>query len=1374
MKKLVLAVLILSGLCLQLRSQNAVEERFWQNQRSNQMILDGNLLQNPLFDNQTTEVVRFYVPSDIGTTQQFAGTQFIADQYLALEGRNFGTLRCVDASSTQPEFTTFQAQRFGDNQHGYDSVIFTMYNADLNELFSFTFRTDTLQRANDVRILTEYSRTIFNTNANDREFIIFVHHFVGAGGPENRRQSFFVVNERGEVLHVFEGISAIAVHRGSGVVRRVLTAQWDNRMHVLTPEDTTTFVLHNVTASFSGLPVIVENRRHRIGAKNLVGFEAPLFVFHTINGVAHYSIPHYRYPYPFGPPAQGQFTPNNVGIVELFNFSTGQPFRRFELPMLNWSPAMQVSLLSFPDFDITSGIFTEGDTLSLLYGLRHYSIPCDCHENTFHVVTEHGEVIRSTTETVIGSGGGVRRMQDIPGHDPMYAMLKSQGRGIIAFAMFNPRTWEYGARFDAIHNGERLSLSFERIAEGDDYVFLFHMSESITEGGNVIERINIYDKNAEFLRDIRFNIGPRGVFFNPVLTPATLNPFLFNADAKREFVGFARSRVSLTSNEVYTSVFIFNEEGDLLYRADDGQGGLGTLSSPFGIWSMDGGRTFSYFNLSHRFGNEQPTTLFYRLPFDIFSEGDGSLANPYIIREAGQLDAIRHNPRAHYKLGNDIDMSEILSIKYSNGWVPIPPFTGSLDGQNFAIQNMRIENVDGNWVGLFSAIGIAAATGRGGGLVQNLRFEDTEVVTRAGNTMIGVLAGMVEWTSTIRNVHVTGSIEITANLSQTTNDLGGIVGRMVGENTTNPGPRIEQSSFEGTIFTSGTAQANGGVGGIAGNLRQNASVVNSFSRGTINVANAANPMNTSGVGGIVGWLFNTASIENTYSTMDITAGNFAGGILGRFNENSQNKGTVINSYATGRIVSTSTIANTFAGGVVGWSSPNNAHFTPGTGLTKTRLTMSGLVALNDTVTAVVPRRVIGTNADRNREMASFGIETMDSIRNVFAIESLVLISNNNEYTIATEEIHAGRLHGATVTAANLTQEFFTNIGWRFGTDAENPWFWVDGQHPRLWFELVPQFIALNSYDQTLRVDSTFLLTATIYPEQALNKNVTWTSANSDIATVVDGLVTAIAVGTTTITVTSEEGNATASAIITVLPSTFTITAFVQGGNGTITPSGMLTVAHSTDQTFTFTPNAGFDIYTVLINGENNVEAVYYGSYTFVDIQANHMITVAFTESTVFTVTITPPTNGTITVMDGTTEVATGDRIDVGTVLTLTAVPNEGYQFVQWWDGTTNAQHSYTLSGDLTISATFVADETSIVITRDGKMFSVYPNPTSDVVHIETDQTIRQVTVFDQMGRAVKVLHGNLRTVDLQSLPAGNYILQIMTETAVIPIRIVKQ
>ena len=60
------------------------------------------------------------------------------------------------------------------------------------------------------------------------------------------------------------------------------------------------------------------------------------------------------------------------------------------------------------------------------------------------------------------------------------------------------------------------------------------------------------------------------------------------------------------------------------------------------------------------------------------------------------------------------------------------------------------------------------------------------------------------------------------------------------------------------------------------------------------------------------------------------------------------------------------------------------------------------------------------------------------------------------------------------------------------------------------------------------------LTATISPDNATNKNVTWTSSDPNVATVDEnGNVTAIAVGTATITVKTEDGNKTDECAVTV-------------------------------------------------------------------------------------------------------------------------------------------------------------------------------------------------------------------------------------------------
>lgn len=78
-------------------------------------------------------------------------------------------------------------------------------------------------------------------------------------------------------------------------------------------------------------------------------------------------------------------------------------------------------------------------------------------------------------------------------------------------------------------------------------------------------------------------------------------------------------------------------------------------------------------------------------------------------------------------------------------------------------------------------------------------------------------------------------------------------------------------------------------------------------------------------------------------------------------------------------------------------------------------------------------------------------------------------------------------------------------------------------------------ITLNETEKDLIVNQTYKLIATITPDVATNQTVSWSSSNPSIATVdSEGLVTAIAVGTATITATTTDGtNLSASCDVTV-------------------------------------------------------------------------------------------------------------------------------------------------------------------------------------------------------------------------------------------------
>jgi hypothetical protein len=78
-------------------------------------------------------------------------------------------------------------------------------------------------------------------------------------------------------------------------------------------------------------------------------------------------------------------------------------------------------------------------------------------------------------------------------------------------------------------------------------------------------------------------------------------------------------------------------------------------------------------------------------------------------------------------------------------------------------------------------------------------------------------------------------------------------------------------------------------------------------------------------------------------------------------------------------------------------------------------------------------------------------------------------------------------------------------------------------------------VTLDKNVLTLPVGDVARLTATVSPAETLNKNVTWSSSNTKVATVsTEGLVTGISVGTATITVTAEDGGKTAACEVSVV------------------------------------------------------------------------------------------------------------------------------------------------------------------------------------------------------------------------------------------------
>ncbi|MGA3118781.1 MAG: PKD domain-containing protein, partial [Syntrophobacteraceae bacterium] len=96
---------------------------------------------------------------------------------------------------------------------------------------------------------------------------------------------------------------------------------------------------------------------------------------------------------------------------------------------------------------------------------------------------------------------------------------------------------------------------------------------------------------------------------------------------------------------------------------------------------------------------------------------------------------------------------------------------------------------------------------------------------------------------------------------------------------------------------------------------------------------------------------------------------------------------------------------------------------------------------------------------------------------------------------------------------------------------------------------------------------------------------------------------------TTYTFSNVTANHTISA--TFAMNTYTITP-TAGANGTISPSGTVTVNYGANQTFTITPASGYQVSSVLVDG-TSVGAV--TTYRFSNVTANHTISATFATAT---------------------------------------------------------------------------------------------------------------------------------------------------------------
>ena len=432
----------------------------------------------------------------------------------------------------------------------------------------------------------------------------------------------------------------------------------------------------------------------------------------------------------------------------------------------------------------------------------------------------------------------------------------------------------------------------------------------------------------------------------------------------------------------------------------------------------------------------------------------------------------------------------------------------------------------------------------------------------SGNDFVGGLVGEQSSSSgknsSIENSYAAGNVTALGNFS------GGLVG---GQSSTGNGiSNIEHSHATGNVNGVNV------VGGLVGEQY----VSNAGTNKIINCYAINNVVSgDSTVGGLAGWQYSFGganNIENSYAKGNITAtiGN-AGGLLGEQYTGRGGDSIVKNCYATGNIVA----RGNYVGGLIGTqntfgndlpSSSNSIQFSYATGnATTTASTAGGLVGF---------QYADGYNS--NNIVCSYAIgnvsATTDTVGGLAGWQYSIGINSNNSirasyrYQLATvngvvrTENTPNSRHGGIKTAAELTtKSTYTDNSWLFNDSplTAGPWYWDSGNYPKLNmgaeefpFPFEPQVIPVTGVTVapktlTLTVGENHTLVATVAPSDATNKNVSWSSNNTSVATVnASGVVTAAAAGTATITVTTVDGDRTDTCEVTVTSGTDLTTGII--------------------------------------------------------------------------------------------------------------------------------------------------------------------------------------------------------------------------------------
>ena len=237
--------------------------------------------------------------------------------------------------------------------------------------------------------------------------------------------------------------------------------------------------------------------------------------------------------------------------------------------------------------------------------------------------------------------------------------------------------------------------------------------------------------------------------------------------------------------------------------------------------------------------------------------GAGTVADPILIYDVTQLQAMDANLAGSYKLARDIDATGFV-------WTPVgvsgDRFTGTFDGDGFIITFLTITKT-----GLVLGQGLFGYVS--GVTIEDVVLQNVSMVYPTFLSDSGALVGDIIGVTIIQDCYVSGEIDCgSAGFS----DVGGLIGKI---NDSSNHTIVQRCGS--VINLIGASNGVDDMGSLIGFIRGDVEILNCYARGSVTYPDSGLVLST-GIGALIGHVTETGAgltVTNCYTTGAVSAKN---------------------------------------------------------------------------------------------------------------------------------------------------------------------------------------------------------------------------------------------------------------------------------------------------------------------------------------------------------------------------------------------------------------------------------------------------------------------------------------------------------------------